>query len=684
MKKNIFYIILLITSMFLLTSCMTSSLTNPEEKEQFEEETGIIWNADDEYLEGTLNIGYTDKAELLEILNDLNLSVQVDIPEIKVLSVKIDQTVEEYFEIFKNYFEENLDRSNIIRYIEPSYERELIQPVNTDNEIVDLETKTRSYSLNDYEYEKYLWGIKKIRAPETWDEGYTGTGAVVAVLDSGVDFTHPDLKDQAYTNPGYNPVTETTLEATNNWYMYHGTHVAGTIAGNGDNIVGVAPDAKIMDIPIFQKEENTALTFIGDIYAAKGMIWAVNNGADILHNSWGGGGFSYALADAINYASKNNVTVVASSGNSHTAEIYYPSCYPGVITVGATEYSDVVTSFSSRGQWMTVAAPGDVIFSSVGTDDDFLYTFDDPFAFQNGTSMAAPHVSGLAALLIDKHGGKNNITPYQITQAITKGAVDIEEEGFDIKSGYGRIDAFNTLSFELADLENGANFSLKTIAKKTTPQGSPVNLEGVYVTLINRDTEIKENYYAKTNMEGEIELPYIRPGDYELVMGLADPWYSTIMRNEFRSKIQISRKERFSATENQTIDLTEEFEATPKIVIYQIDSEYGSDIILENVDIEINEILYTNNQTVITDTIPDRLISGDKPLEIQVDETDPAGWYEFNLVFNEMLTENIFVRGYIEYNDDPYQRVVFRNTIEKGVEGEYKLEIEGNTMFPVF
>jgi subtilisin family serine protease len=681
MKKLKFFLFVIIFSIF-LTSCVSNI---EKDNDYFEKETGIIWNEDiNEIQEGLLNIGYLNKKDVLKVLNDLNLEIVVEIPQINVLGVKIDKPFNEYKEDFYQYFKSNPSLTESFRYIEPNYTREFLLPVSNDNLIID-ESKTRSSDdpLSDYDLGKYLWGVRRVRAPEAWELGFTGDGVIVAVLDSGVNGSHPDLIENMFGH--YDPVRDEKLDPKlDNSYYYHGSHVAGTIAANGPKLVGVAPDAKIIDIPIFQLSNNS-LTFIGDIFAAKGMVEAVDMGASVLSNSWGGGGYSYALFEAIRYASENNVSVVSSSGNSHTAQIYYPSCYPGVITIGATEFSDNVTNFSSRGNSVTVVAPGDVVLSATGFNDESLFTFGGPYYFANGTSMAAPHVSGLIALLLQKHEGKDKINPYQVTQALIKGAVDIEEEGFDIKSGWGRIDAVETLNIPLSELDKGSGFKVELKASKKDPDGNDLFLEGVYVTLINKSPTVVENYYAKSNMNGLVEIPYIRSGKYEIMMGLADPWYSTLMKNEFRSRIQFGKRANFEVEDGDSIELEYVFEAHPKIVITRIDSKYGTDIILKNSKFIVEERLFSNPAFQINEMeIPERIISADNPLEILFDINDPAGWYQLNIDFKNILDEKILIRGFIEYNEQGTKRVFFVQEISQGEIGKNIIKIGNQSLFPVF
>ena len=159
-------------------------------------------------------------------------------------------------------------------------------------------------------------------------------------------------------------------------------------------------------------------------------MWAVDNGANIINMSLGGVGASIVLADAINYALENNVTVIAAAGNDGRDQINYPAAFPGVIAVGSTNSQDEVSSFSTRGEHLSVSAPGEDIWSLDTFDNNGYLTLD-------GTSMAAPFVSGVAALLMQKHG--TALTPGQIRGMLEATAVDRGAAGYDDAYGHGRV-----------------------------------------------------------------------------------------------------------------------------------------------------------------------------------------------------------------------------------------------------
>ncbi|SHH16372.1 S8 family serine peptidase [Thermosipho atlanticus] len=472
-----------------------------------------------EYEEGKILVGYRNREDVNKILEVLNGKIVVDLPQIKMVSIKFEGTVEKAYE---KIFKLNLKG---IKYVEPSYKRQIIDPKPVSDEVINIIKGKKEVSIDSFtgrgneEFSKYLWGLEALDVENAWNAGYTGKGVVVAVVDTGVDGTHPDLIGQVVE--GYRPLTDEILPAgTDSSYGgAHGTHVAGTIAASNNSIgiVGVAPDAKIMPIVIFD-----TVGYVGDDEVAEGILWAVDHGANVLQNSWGGWGYSYTLKTAFDYALDNNVVVTVSAGNGHTDQhLQYPANYPGIIQVGAVEYygGDYRTVwFSNRSDAVIVGAPGVNILSTVPGMSSLGYegytlegTNGGLYDFYQGTSMACPHVSGLVAILLDKYP---NATPWQIRKLIEDGAVDIDEPGFDHSSGFGLINASNSVALELPG--NGG-LSFDVVAKDSWGYG----ISGVFVSL-KRVDENGGDYFAKTDYTGVAHFSNIDAGSYEVIVGGPD------------------------------------------------------------------------------------------------------------------------------------------------------------------
>ena len=286
-----------------------------------------------------------------------------------------------------------------------------------------------------------LWGLQNIGqtggagdadidATEAWDT-VTGSSAVVtAVIDTGVDYTHPDLAANMWTNPGEIPgngIDDDGNGYVDDVYGYdfyhndanpfddhgHGTHVAGTIAAAGDNGVGVAGvswAARIMAVKFLGPDGSG---FISG--AISSVLYAADMGARVMNNSWGGGGFSQALQDAITAALEADALFVAAAGNSasnNDAFPHYPSSYEvaNVLAVAATDHFDSRASFSSYGAAsVDLGAPGVSILSSVPASGAPCCSDPSGYRLLNGTSMATPHVSGAATLLLAQDPGRTAV-----------------------------------------------------------------------------------------------------------------------------------------------------------------------------------------------------------------------------------------------------------------------------------
>jgi subtilisin family serine protease/PKD repeat protein len=253
------------------------------------------------------------------------------------------------------------------------------------------------------------WGLSQIDAPGAWDV-VTGTPLVViAVLDSGLDMSHPDLADRVWTNPGEVPGDGVDNDVNNHiddihgWdFIYddndpsddngHGTQVAGIAAAttdNGSGMAGVCWNCEIMPVKVMQM---SGVANYSDI--VKGIYYAAEKGAEIINISLGGYSDSSALQEAIQYALEKDAVVVAGAGNDNVSTPFYPAAYPEVLAVAGTTESDTKAAFSNYGSWIDVSAPGEAITST------FLGGGYGPV---NGTSFAAPYASGLAALLRSQH-----------------------------------------------------------------------------------------------------------------------------------------------------------------------------------------------------------------------------------------------------------------------------------------
>jgi serine protease len=280
-------------------------------------------------------------------------------------------------------------------------------------------------------YRGSQWDLTKINVPTAWRTS-TGAGVTVAVVDTGVDVTHPDLAGQVL--PGADLVAGTTgVSADPNG---HGTHVAGTIAaaaGNGIGVAGIAADARILPVRVLGSDGSGMMSTV-----ASGITWAADHGAQVINMSIGSTAQVSAVTNAIAYAQGKGVVVVAAAGNNRSSgsPTNYPAADPGVIAVAATDSTDSYSSYSNQGSYVDVAAPGTSILSTVPTTMG-------GYAYYSGTSMASPHVAAVAALLKTYNP---TLGPEQVERALETSAVDLGAAGRDSDYGYGRIDAAAALA----------------------------------------------------------------------------------------------------------------------------------------------------------------------------------------------------------------------------------------------
>jgi len=271
MKRLTFIFLAILISLFVFVSCTQKVAPTNSNNSNVTNSTKTVKNLTifgdlkaGQYTEGKILVGYTNRTSALKVAELLNGKVVVDLPEISMISISFNGTVEQAYEKIRKADIQGL------KYVEPSYKRELIEPMPVDNSIIQSSKNgmkaLSSSSRGSEEFSTSLWGIEAIGAAEVWPEA-SGTDVIVAVVDTGVDGTHPDLEGQVIA--GYRPATDEELPAgaDSSYGGAHGTHVAGTIAAKADGtgIVGIAPNAKIMPIVIFDDPKLVGGNgFVGD------------------------------------------------------------------------------------------------------------------------------------------------------------------------------------------------------------------------------------------------------------------------------------------------------------------------------------------------------------------------------------------------------------------------------------
>ena len=554
MKKT-YLIALAVTS--LLVACSTKPQTSPNASST-DAIKAVAITADHDETE--IVVGYRSAEDLDEILQALGGGQVLErIDVLKAALIKLPEGLDPSHALGKLAS----TRPKGLRYAQPNYLHPLPQPASPPEAV----------SVND-PLEDRKWDHEVMQAQEAWEtdvdgEGTKpdGSGVVIAVVDTGIDGTHPDLAG-AFVN-GYDATgcfTGDTIppgaDATQG-FLIHGTHVAGIAAARGNNgqgVAGVAHAAKIMDIKVF------CGSYTSDWTIAKGIVAAITDSdgdgivPDVITMSLGGKGYGQVMKDAVDAAltgyepysgmalpayddgtaggvagdgiPDRTATITVAMANSEQDELFYPAGYPGIIAVGATDPYDQQAYFSTRGAHISVSAPGVDILSTWPTwhrdptGKPYLY-----FRI-SGTSMATPQVAGAVALVKQFLPGAS---AYEVRRLLESTADDIGEEGFDHGTGWGRInlkklvDKVAEVIAGESELEAGGTATVKVTTKNIadldfdgvlgSEGDGPVPLEAVDVQLI-RDGIVK--YMAKTNADGIALFPEIAPGEYQVLVAGQD------------------------------------------------------------------------------------------------------------------------------------------------------------------
>ena len=321
-----------------------------------------------------------------------------------------------------------------------------IDKLSSNRPVLAAGISNRRHTLTDPRIGEQ-WGLSRMDVDAVRKLG-TGKDVIVAVVDTGVDATHPELVGRVL--PGIDLVDDGKDGRTDP--NGHGTHVAGIIAAeiDGNGTEGLAPDAKILPVRVLGLDGSG-----DDADVAYGILWAVKQGAQVINLSLGGTDLDPLLEDAVRQAHNAGVVVVAASGNSGVSgDIYYPAAHATVLAVGATGPDDRVALYSSVGSYVDIVAPGTMILS----------TWPGGYRYESGTSMAAPFVSAAAAILIQA-----GYTSGKVENRIMSSAYDIDISGRDVSSGTGILDVVGALTTGLPRTEQPSGIRLPTLPFLPTP-----------------------------------------------------------------------------------------------------------------------------------------------------------------------------------------------------------------------
>ncbi|MFY4775153.1 S8 family serine peptidase [Metabacillus sp. RGM 3146] len=348
--------------------------------------------------------------------------------------------------------------------------------------------------------------LKTLHADEA--QKLAGNGKVrVAVVDTGIDAKHPELKNKVVSNYNVmNPIQKGAADV-------HGTHVAGIIAAKKDNGIGgygINPNASILSIDVFNRS-----FFANDYTVAQGILKAIDEKAQVINMSLGSSVSSPIIEDAVKKALKANITIVAATGNSGTAESGYPASYEGVIGVGSTNSKNELSYYSTYGPSVDLVAPGEDVYSSI-----YDYQKGSSFAKLSGTSMASPMVAGVASLLISKNP---KLTPYEVNYILNKTAKDLGDKGYDLKYGHGLVDPVAALKFDPRKIPQTIAIPEDQLLQKSvklvdepslTVAGSFTNMNqhDAYKINVKKGENIQTKLTGSKNYDYELELKFYPAG----------------------------------------------------------------------------------------------------------------------------------------------------------------------------
>jgi serine protease len=346
-------------------------------------------------------------------------------------------------DIDPNYFSAKIRNNPEIEWAEPRFLYEL------------------DFEPNDPQYPAQQWNLLKILAAQAWDITQGDTSVVIGIVDTGVDWDHPDLAANIWIN--WNEIPGNGVDDDDNGFIDdirgwdfggltgipdndpmedrsdHGTHVAGissAVTNNGIGIASIGFKSKIMAVKTSQDNIRNQSGQALIAYGYEGIVYAADNGAKVINCSWGGSGYSRFAQDIIDYTTSQGALVVAAAGNSGTNSSHFPSGYDKVLSVASTTQSDTKSEFSTYGPTVDVSAPGSSIYSTWQNDT---------YTNASGTSMASPLAAGLAALVWSVFP---NYTPIQVGEQVrvTSDNIDNLNPSFAQLMGKGRINAFNAVT----------------------------------------------------------------------------------------------------------------------------------------------------------------------------------------------------------------------------------------------
>ena len=354
---------------------------------------------------------------------------------------------------------------------------------------IEPDVKVKVQFVPNDPYWNLQWGPQVIEADWAWNTTTGNQTVLVAVVDTGIDYTHSDLSN--YVSLGYDWVNNDTDPMDD---YGHGTHCAGIIAATLNNSVGVAGLAQVQ---IMAEKVLDSWGYGYWDWIANGIIHAADSGADVISMSLGSYSDSELVHEAVRYAYNAGVLIVAAAGNDNVNINAYPATYDEVIAVAATSDGDHKAFFSNWGEWIELSAPGVHIYSTIPGG----------YKYASGTSMACPHVAGLAALILSQYPNK---TRDWLRIWLRYTCNDLGSEGFDVYFGHGRINARNAVEYDPPEHE------LIAYRWDTPPYIKPGTAETINATILNfgqaEETNVSVHLLANDTIVDSAAIGSLAPG----------------------------------------------------------------------------------------------------------------------------------------------------------------------------
>lgn len=496
----------------------------------------------DKVVPGEAFIGYREPGALQKAVAALSGKIIENFPALRLARVRLPE----------NLPLEKAKRIAVsvsgVRYFEPHRVYWLKKP-NVLVKELELGIPRIAVEVSDPDFNRQ-WMHHQLNTPTAWAKGYTGQGVRIGIHDTLVDIGHPDLAENiAY--PSYHAVTDELICPNSPWLGVetHGTMVAGTAAAAANDIGGrgVAPGARVVAIAI-DDPQTGALSLLGivrgAIFAALGpeaLGHVVPPGCDldlpdegpfvdVVNMSWGSLAYDQVVKDVVDFMLQNGVIAVTSAGNTPTTGMAQPAWYPGLITVAATQPNGNRTSFSNRGQHLTVAAPGEMIWTTttracLAADPTGAACPPDAadYTYASGTSFSSPATAGVVALVLEAAGGPGALGARQVRKILIDTAYDPQGDGFDENLGWGIVDAAAAVVRATeAPPEEGVDLNVLVVDAITN---TPIPQVAVTLEPIDPNTIEPKLLFTQTTGNGAFAeaglafFPQISAGNYRVLVG---------------------------------------------------------------------------------------------------------------------------------------------------------------------